>query len=47
LSSWTSDGTAQQKELDKALDIYQAAVDNKGLPQQDRRSFEAMINRLR
>jgi Tfp pilus assembly protein PilF len=37
----------RQKELDKAITIYQAAVNNKELPQQDRRSFEEMIKTLR
>lgn len=37
----------KQKEFDKAIDIYQAAVDNKNLPQSDRRSFEAMIKELK
>jgi Tfp pilus assembly protein PilF len=37
----------RQKELDKAITIYRAAVNNKELPQQDRRSFEEMIKMLR
>ncbi len=37
----------RQKEFDKAIDIYQAAVNNEKLPQQDRTSFETMMKRLR
>jgi tetratricopeptide (TPR) repeat protein len=37
----------RQKEFDKAIDIYQAAVHNKKLPQRDRRNFEEMVKRLR
>lgn len=33
-------------EFDKAVEVYQAAVKNNQLSQQERRSFEAMIKRL-
>jgi len=34
-------------ELDKAVEVYQAAVKNKRISQQDRTSFETMMKRLR
>ena len=34
-------------ELDKAVEVYQSAVKNKRMPQQDRTSFETMMKRLR
>jgi lipopolysaccharide biosynthesis regulator YciM len=37
----------QRGELDKAIEVYQAAVKNKRISQQDRTNFETMINRLR
>jgi len=42
-------GAIYQKrgELDKAADVYQAAVKNKRMSQQDRTSFETMMKRLR
>ena len=42
-------GAIHQKrgELDKAAEVYQAAVNNKRMSQQDRTSFETMMKRLR
>jgi Tfp pilus assembly protein PilF len=34
-------------EFDKAVEVYQSAVKNNRMPQQDRTSFEAMMKRLR
>jgi len=37
----------KQGKPDKAVEIYQAATKNRRLPEQERKSFETMITRLR